>query len=207
MVSTRRGKKLYTLSEVSVRTGISMPTLQRYKKLYQARLPAVGEGRRQRYPTEALKVFLTLKKESDRRRGRSGKARASAGAGRSLSRAKAKERQAQDEAPLLTLLQVGQMTGISYPTLLRYVRLHIHQIPHHGSGRRRRYRPEAVAVFQRLREQSRRGRRSASSATGVTGGSLEKRLERLEKGQRDLARQLRELERAIRRPLKITLQR
>ena len=32
------GGKLYTLSEISQRTGISMPTLQRYKKLYQDRI-------------------------------------------------------------------------------------------------------------------------------------------------------------------------
>jgi len=207
VVSTRGRKKLYTLSEVSSRTGISMPTLQRYKKLYQARLPAVGEGRRQRYPIEALRVFLTLKKESDRRRGRVGKKRTSARAVKRNAKSKEPQQESRDEGPLLTLLQVGRMTGISYPTLLRYVRLHILQIPHQGSGRRRRYRPEAVAVFQRLREQSRRGRRSASSPMGVDGGNLERRLERLEKGQRELARQLRELERSLKRPLKITLQR
>lgn len=41
----RRGdsadEKLYTLSEISTQTGISMPTLQRYKKMYQDRLPSV----------------------------------------------------------------------------------------------------------------------------------------------------------------------
>jgi hypothetical protein len=47
---------LLTLSEVSKRTKISMPTLQRYKKEYQRRIPSTGKGRKQRYPVEALEV-------------------------------------------------------------------------------------------------------------------------------------------------------
>ena len=42
------GERLFTLSEISQKTKISMPTLQRYKKLYQSRIPAVGSGRKQR---------------------------------------------------------------------------------------------------------------------------------------------------------------
>ena len=49
---------LYTLTEVAQKTKISMPTLQRYKKLYQDRIPSHGKGRSQRYPEEALEVFL-----------------------------------------------------------------------------------------------------------------------------------------------------
>ena len=63
-------KKLLTLTEVSKRTKISMPTLQRYKKLYQSRIPSEGQGRKQRYPETALAVFLQLKKENIGRRGR-----------------------------------------------------------------------------------------------------------------------------------------
>jgi predicted DNA-binding transcriptional regulator AlpA len=61
---------LLTLSEVHHRTGISMPTLQRYKKLYQARIPSIGRGRKQRYPQSALVVFEQLKTENLGRRGR-----------------------------------------------------------------------------------------------------------------------------------------
>src|SRR5688572_3118322 len=63
-------KKLYTLSEISQRTGISMPTLQRYKKMYQSRIPAEGKGRKQRYPEESLPVFEQLRVENAGRRGR-----------------------------------------------------------------------------------------------------------------------------------------
>src|SRR3954466_4113968 len=70
----RRGdsadEKLYTLSEISQKTNISMPTLQRYKKLYQARIPSVGKGRKQRYPESALPVFDEIKNENVGRRGR-----------------------------------------------------------------------------------------------------------------------------------------
>ncbi|MCH9646902.1 MAG: hypothetical protein K0U98_01615 [Deltaproteobacteria bacterium] len=62
--------KLYTLTEVASKTGISMPTLQRYKKLYQDRIPSTGEGRKQRYPTSALAVFNKIKKENIGKRGR-----------------------------------------------------------------------------------------------------------------------------------------
>jgi len=43
-----RSKDLLTLSEVSRRTGISMPTLQKYKKQNADEIPSVGEGRKQR---------------------------------------------------------------------------------------------------------------------------------------------------------------
>src|SRR4051812_17367588 len=62
--------KLFTLSEISQKSGISMPTLQRYKKLYQARIPSVGKGRKQRYPESALPVFDEIKNENVGRRGR-----------------------------------------------------------------------------------------------------------------------------------------
>jgi hypothetical protein len=64
------GGKLFTLSEMSRRTGISMPTLQRYKKLYQHRIPSSGAGRKQRYPESALAVFAQLRSENEKRRGR-----------------------------------------------------------------------------------------------------------------------------------------
>src|SRR5436305_9581539 len=63
-------EKLYTLSEISQKTKISMPTLQRYKKLYQNRIPAVGNGRKQRYPDSAIPVFNEIKGENIGRRGR-----------------------------------------------------------------------------------------------------------------------------------------
>src|SRR4028119_48207 len=62
--------KLFTLSEISQKTGISMPTLQRYKKMYQDRIPAEGKGRKQRYPESALPVFDELRNENPRRPGR-----------------------------------------------------------------------------------------------------------------------------------------
>src|ERR1700687_6344782 len=61
-------EKLFTLSEISQRTGISMPTLQRYKKTYQDRLPSAGAGRTQRYPEHALPVFAELRSENAGRR-------------------------------------------------------------------------------------------------------------------------------------------
>lgn len=182
-------RKMYTLTEVSKKTGISMPTLQRYKKSYQARIPSEGSGRTQRYPQEALDVFNELKTENLKRRGRPRKnaaAAAPAAAAKTAAKAPkkaaakkpatkkkavAKKPAAKQAAPkkaapkkaegdLITLTEIGKRTGISYPTLLRYVRSDLKRIPHVGSGRSRRFRPEAVDVFAAIRDENakRRGR-------------------------------------------------
>ena len=53
------------------------------------------------------------------------------------------------------------------PLAFRQVHLDFHtseKIPHVGSGRRRRFKPEAVPVFQKLRSESRSGRRPGVKA-------------------------------------------
>lgn len=206
--------KLFTLSEISQKTGISMPTLQRYKKMYQGRIPAEGKGRKQRYPESALPVFDELRNENLGRRGRPRKdssaprpertptkaakaAKSSAASGRGGRKAAAaketkqtagrktgSKRAAAAAAPapapaargrkaaasgggrgnLMTLTQISEQTGISYPTLVRYVRMHADRLPHEGKGRGRRFYPEAVNVFRQLREESGRGGRKPSAA-------------------------------------------
>ncbi len=204
-------EKLYTLSEISQRTGISMPTLQRYKKLYQDRLPSSGQGRKQRYPESALPVFDEIKNENIGRRGRprkdasaprpqpvaakrrpgrppkaagkrGGRKAASApaaqpAAGRRGGRrgrpaaAPARGGRKQKAGNLLTLTQISETTGISYPTLVRYVRLHSDRLPHEGKGRARRFYPQAVDVFRQLRSESGRGGRKKGSAKGTAKGT------------------------------------
>jgi predicted DNA-binding transcriptional regulator AlpA len=205
--------KLYTLSEISQKTGISMPTLQRYKKMYQGRIPAEGKGRKQRYPESALPIFDELRNENLGRRGRPRKdasaprpertatkaAKSSGQSGRGGRKAAAAKetrqtggRKAGSKAPapaapapaarggrgrkaatsgggtgrgnLMTLTQISEQTGISYPTLVRYVRMHADRLPHEGKGRGRRFYPEAVNVFRQLREESGRGGRKPSAA-------------------------------------------
>jgi len=165
------GEKLYTLSEISKRIGISMPTAQRYKKLYQDRIPSVGKGRKQRYPAEALPVFEQVKEENVGRRGRPRKSESAAAGSRRTPPAKkgvtaakrgrqakvAAEAPAAEGSGLLTLTEISERTAISYPTLVRYVKLHGDRIPSEGKGRRRRYYPEAVEIFQSLRAESPRG--------------------------------------------------
>ena len=174
--------KLLTLTEVANRTKISMPTLQRYKKLYQNRIPSEGAGRKQRYPESAIPVFLELKKENIGRRGRPRKnappaptaakeARKPAKkAGRKTAAKKATKtaaRKPKAAEDLLTLTQVNKMTGISYPTLLRYVKTNIKDIPHKGTGRARRFSPDAIAVFKDLRSRSRRGRKPKAATAAA----------------------------------------
>jgi DNA-binding transcriptional MerR regulator len=209
-------EKLYTLTEVAEKTGISMPTLQRYKKNYQARIPSKGKGRKQRYPEEALPVFEELKKENVKRRGRPKKSegKAKRGPGRK------KKAAAADKSALLTLTKISEETGISYPTLVRYVKLHKDRLPYEGSGRGRRFHPEAIEIFKQLRAESPRGRRRkgavapkpkaarrAAAPAGGGGGDLAQRVGSLEKSQEGLEKQIKELIKLVKRPLKVTINR
>lgn len=160
------GPSLLTLSSISQETGISYPTLQRYVRLFGDRIPHEGEGRKRRYHPDSVAVFRELRAES--KPGRKPKA---APAAKSPARKKRKARaaKAQPAAPkLLTLTAVGQQTGISGPTLQRYLKLYGDRIPHEGEGRKRRYHPEAVAVFNEIRSQSRRGRKPKAKVAKVT---------------------------------------
>jgi predicted DNA-binding transcriptional regulator AlpA len=219
--------KLYTLSEISQKTGISMPTLQRYKKAYEGRIPAEGKGRKQRYPESSLPVFDQIRNENLGRRGRPRKdpnaprpessAKRAGGRGRAAAAKAAPARKAgrpagskRAAAPvvaptrgrggrkaaaaanvstsstpsksargggekLMTLTQISDTTGISYPTLVRYVRIHSDRLPHEGKGRGRRFYPQAVDVFRQLREESGRGGRkkgSGKKAAATRAGSV-----------------------------------
>ncbi len=251
--------KLHTLSEISQKTGISMPTLQRYKKLYQSRIPSVGQGRRQRYPDSSLPVFNQIKQENagkrgrprkdaaaaapaaavapagSRRRGRPPvKAAAEPAARRAGGRKKASRRgrppaAASAAAPaakpgrrrgrppgrqkkaaaggLLTLTEISKQTGISYPTLVRYVKLHSDHLPSEGTGRARRFHPQAVDVFRQLRSESGRGgrrkgagRRAGSARRaggGEASGALAKRLKGIEKTQQNLEKRFKGLVKSL----------
>ena len=131
-----------------------MATAQRYKKLYPDRIPSEGEGRKQRYPAAAVKVFNALKKERVSKRRGGGRKRSP----------KKPAKAAATGAALLTLSSIGEQTGISYPTLQRYVKLFGDRIPHEGAGRKRRYHPDSVAVFRQLRAESKPGRKPKAEA-------------------------------------------
>ena len=163
-----------------------MPTLQRYKKIYQDRIPVGGQGRKQRYPESALPVFDEIKNENVGRRGRPRKdasappaacrrgawprrrrkparrgkrglaARRRAPGGGKRSRlpcaapsgaAKPGPGAGSGQSPDAHR-RSASTTGISYPTLVRYVRLYSDRLPHEGKGRARRFYPEAVDVFR-----------------------------------------------------------
>ena len=191
-----------------------MPTLQRYKKEFQDRIPSVGKGRKQRYPADSLDVFEEIKQENIKKRGRPRKSGA-----RPAAAAKKPKSAEPARSDLLTLTEVGERTGISYPTLVRYVKLHGDDIPYEGEGRRRRYHPEAVEVFQKLRSQSGRGRRKkgtaapASSAAASSGGgkaaagdaTLAKRVGALEKTQEELRQEVHDLVALLTKPISVTI--
>lgn len=213
----QKEQNLLTLSEVSKRTEISMPTLQRYKKNYQDRIPSVGKGRKQRYPEEALDVFKQIKKENIKKRGRPPKKASEKAAAKKAAAKKAAGRKKAGKAKgsgseLLTLTRVAELTGISYPTLVRYVKDHGDRIPYEGEGRRRRYHPEAVDVFKQIRSETKRGRRKGTGngqpKAGVSGdGSLARRVRALEQTQSRLEKQIAKLIKNLQKPLRVTIQR
>jgi hypothetical protein len=69
---------------------------------------------------------------------------------------------------LLTLGQIAERTGISYGTLVRYAKLHEAKIPSEGTGRKKRYPPSAVKVFEQLRERTKRGRPLGAGADSTS---------------------------------------
>ena len=64
---------------------------------------------------------------------------------------------------LLTLSAISQETGISQATLAKYAAEYA-DIPSEGEGRSRRYPRSAVKMFQRLRKESKPGRRAGGSS-------------------------------------------
>lgn len=204
-----RARKLYTLTEVGRMASVSMPTLQKYKKMYEDRIPSVGEGRRQRYPRAAVAVLRQLKKENLAKRGRppkagGAKAKKPATAKRSATKAPSKRN-------LLTLTEISRRTKISYPTVSRYVKLFLRRIPHEGTGRSRRFPKEAVAAFQQLRSESRPGRPPSSGKPAATSkassgtAALDARLRRLEKSQAELTKQIASVVKLLKKPLHVTI--
>jgi hypothetical protein len=69
---------------------------------------------------------------------------------------------------LLSLVSIADETGISYATLRNYALKHGDEIPSEGSGRNTRYPRAAVKVFQRLRRESKPGRKPASASAAQT---------------------------------------
>ncbi len=112
------------------------------------------------------------------------------------------------QAELLTLTEISRRTKISYPTCITYIKRHLERIPHVGTGRGRRYLPEAVAVFRELRQQSRqRGRTASRSRPARSDPALLKRIRELEKSQRRLSKRLDAVLKLLNAPLKVTIKR
>jgi hypothetical protein len=61
-------------------------------------------------------------------------------------------------------VDIADETGISYATLRNYALKYGDEIPSEGSGRNTRYPRPAVKVFQRLRKESKPGRKPASAS-------------------------------------------
>lgn len=65
---------------------------------------------------------------------------------------------------LLSLASIADETGISYATLRNYALKYSDEIPSEGIGRSTRYPRSAVKIFQRLRKESKPGRKPRSAS-------------------------------------------
>ncbi|QQR72075.1 MAG: MerR family transcriptional regulator [Holophagales bacterium] len=213
----RQAPELLTLTDLARRAGISPATAHRYQKEHGDLLPSRGEGRTRRYLPSAVEVLrgLFTKKRRERGVGAPPRGPRKAAAGRRPGSAPRSARQAtpgrvRAKAGLLSLRKIAQMTGIAYPTLLRYVARHGQGIPQQGTGRKRRFPPEAVPVFVALRQhRGRLPRGEEVAARGRKGGDpqLVRRLQALEEAHAELTRKLRRLQRMLDRPWRVTLSR
>lgn len=212
-------RKLYTLTELGKQAGVSMPTMQRYKKEYQDRIPSAGKGRKQRYPQEAISVVRGIKEENLKRRGgaRRGKATTKA-----KSRARKTATARRPANGYLPLTEIARRAGISYPTARKYAAQRGSTVPSRGRGRSRRYGVETIEVFKRLRAESRRGRKPMTGGRGrkkatarraaaprsasVRDRALANRIQQLEKAQKDISRQLQDIINTLRQPIQVTIE-
>ncbi|MFP3938858.1 MAG: helix-turn-helix domain-containing protein [Thermoanaerobaculia bacterium] len=62
------------------------------------------------------------------------------------------------DARMLKLTEISERLGIPYPTAARYASQYADRIPHEGHGRNRRFPPEALEIFRRIRRDSKPGR-------------------------------------------------
>lgn len=209
---------LLTLSELARRAGVSPATAHRYQKAHADLLPSRGEGRGRRYlpaAVEALRALIARKRKGGRSRGPAverGPAapRAARQAVPSRKQGAARPTRERVKKGLLSLRKISQMTGIAYPTLLRYLARHGQGIPQQGTGRQRRFPPEAVPVFVALRRhRGRLPRGEEVAARGRKGGDpqLLRRLQALEEAHAELTRKLRRLQSMLDRPWRVTLSR
>lgn len=131
----------------------------------------------------------------------------------------------------MTLVEVSEKLGIPYPTVARYASQHGDRIPHHGRGRSRRFPEEALAVFEQIRKESKpgrppkrkakakreaaagsAGRSAAAPSAAVSAGTaksleqLARRIESLERSQKMLEDQIRDLLDDLARPAKATVE-
>ena len=146
-----------TLRELAKRARIAESTLHGYLRSEGDRIPVVGRGRKRRYPDAAVAVVRQMRQEHLRR-------------------------QKKQRDGYYSLKEISRLTGISQTTLQKYQKEHAAEIPAEGQGRRRMYPREAVRLFRRYRQASRRGPQPRND--------LAQRIESLERAQRRTRRLL-----------------
>lgn len=241
-------KQNYSLVEVAQKTGIPMPILLRYKREHPDSVPSIGSGSQQRFPEEAIEVLTQIHQEAtgreeEPRRGGFGllslprlrkqvrrpdedEEEEEAAEAKPAKRGRASTGAATGEG--MTLVEVSEKLDIPYPTVARYASQHGDRIPHHGSGRSRRFPEAALEVFEQIRKESKPGRPpkkkakakreaagaagratgAASASSGATPGleQLSRRIESLERSQKMLEDQIRDLLDDLARPAKATVE-
>lgn len=155
-------EELLTLTEIHKQTGMSMVTLRKYRDEHGSRIPSQGEGRKMRFPKEAVEVFVAIKREG-RSKERNSASQGTQGKGKAKKRVRSAAK--SKSKGLLTMTEIHERTGMSMITLRKYRDQHGDRIPSEGTGRTMRFYPEAVEIFKEIKQEGRshqkRGSRKA----------------------------------------------
>lgn len=123
-----------------------------------------GKGKAEPGATGRAKAAKSATAAKTAKPGKPAKAQKASKAAKATEATPAKDASKKGAAKtsLLSLKGIERETKISYPTLMRYVRVHGDEIPSQMVGNQRRFPREAIAVFRDLRSRSRAGRKPAS---------------------------------------------
>lgn len=161
-----------SVEQVANETGKSAAKINALRR--NAEIPSYmykRQGKLYLYREDVVDLIQNMPKKSPGRRPGSGSS--SVNTGPISTRSSMAAARTPSSSGLISLPDIAKQLNVPYPTLVRLARLHENELPSEGTGRNRKFYPEAVKVFERLKDESsgRRGRKPGSAATASTSTS------------------------------------
>lgn len=161
-----RPDSLHTVEDLSEKTGRTIANINALRRdgtipesMYEKR------GKAYLYQRQVGALIKDLPKPTrGRKPGSSNK---------STNRASERVAAKSTSSTLISLPQIAEQLGVAYPSLARLARLHEDELPSEGSGRNRKFYPEAIKILERLKGDSKPGRKTGS--VKATAGNTDER--------------------------------